>query len=87
MADTQQIMLEMGAAPANTIEEWLQSLHMSQYLDRFNSHAVRLEDVGELTSELLKEMGVNAVGACRKRVVGAVRLPAAGNVVQRIRPV
>ena len=44
------------------IREWLEELGLGQYTDTFAANNVTLEHLPDLSHELLKELGVAAVG-------------------------
>ena len=53
------------------IAAWLQSLGMQQYEEAFRDNAIDAAVLPELTSEDLKDLGVNLVGH-RRRLLAAI---------------
>ena len=54
--------------------QWLEDLGLARYADAFEKHEVEWESLPDLTNELLKEMGIVAVGARMKILKAAAQL-------------
>ena len=76
--------IELGLQQEVTsVRSWLEGLQMLQYLENFESNAVRVQDLHELTSDLLKEMGVKPVGHRLALLRGAKNMQAQLRYFQR----
>src|SRR3954466_5256913 len=49
---------QQASSNMNNMDEWLRSLGLSEYLSRFEEHAVDLSIVGDLTDADLKDIGI-----------------------------
>jgi hypothetical protein len=70
------------------IADWLKSLGMAEYAQRFAENDVDCTILGDLTDQDLKDLGVVSLGHRRKllRAIAASRLPRSGQRVRRKLP-
>ncbi len=61
-AASSRFMVRVSSAFMSSVRDWLDSLGLGEYADAFESNAVGWETLCELDHELLKEIGVRAVG-------------------------
>eukprot|EP00591_Stephanopyxis_turris_P000912 CAMPEP_0195519124 /NCGR_PEP_ID=MMETSP0794_2-20130614/14416_1 /TAXON_ID=515487 /ORGANISM="Stephanopyxis turris, Strain CCMP 815" /LENGTH=212 /DNA_ID=CAMNT_0040648231 /DNA_START=143 /DNA_END=778 /DNA_ORIENTATION=- len=61
--EADSVDIELGLrSEVTSVKGWLKELNMSQYLENFESNAISVQDLHELTSDLLKEMGIKPIG-------------------------
>ena len=71
MDDVIRIKTESGIFKFDTIEKWISSIGMNQYVDVFKSNAVEISHLQELTDADLQDMGIAAIGH-RKTILGSI---------------
>lgn len=71
MDDAIRIKTESGIFKFDTIEKWISSIDMNQYVDAFKSNAVEISHLQELTDADLQDMGIAAIGH-RKTILGSI---------------
>mmetsp|Transcript_65 Transcript_65/g.168 ORF Transcript_65/g.168 Transcript_65/m.168 type:complete len:249 (+) Transcript_65:73-819(+) len=73
ISDLTSLKAELGTAgkPVESVKEWLARLGLSQYEEVFQSNAIQVIDLDQLTSEMLWQIGIKPLGHRLAMVRGA----------------
>ena len=81
---TSVVDVELGMRnDVQTLQQWLRDLELEQYLEKFQSNSIQVRDLHELTSDMLKEMGIDAIGHRLALLRGARHMKAQRRFYQR----